>query len=56
MEYDVEVMTDTTHPSKAEAVMQAIRDTEVGSDIIIHNKDGSIFVILTVKCKEHDEQ
>ena len=42
--------------TKAEAVMQAIRETEVGSDIILHNEDMSIYCILTVKCKEHPEK
>ncbi len=42
--------------TKAEAVMDAIRETEVGSDIIIHNEDMSVFCILTVKCKEHPEK
>lgn len=41
--------------TKAEAVLDAIRKTDVGSDIIIQNEDMSIFCILTVKCKEHPE-
>lgn len=40
---------------KAEAILDAIRKTDVGSDIILHNWDRSIWCILTVKCKEHDE-
>ena len=42
--------------SKAEAILAAIRKTDVGSDIIIQNEDMSIFCILTVKCKEHPEK
>ena len=41
--------------SKAEAILDAIRNGEVGSDIILHNNDMSIWCILTVKCKEHPE-
>lgn len=46
---------DELHNTKAEAILDAIRRTEVGSDIIIQNEDMSIFCILTVKCKEHPE-
>ena len=42
--------------TKAEAILDAIRTTEVGSDIIIQNEDMRIFCILTVKCKEHPEK
>ena len=42
--------------TKAEAILDAIRKTDVGSDIIIHNEDMSIFCILTVKVKEHPEK
>ena len=42
--------------TKAEAILDAIRKTEVGSDIIVHNgNDKSIWVILRVICKEHRE-
>ena len=41
--------------TKAEVILEAIRKTEVGSDIILHNNDMSIWCILTVKCKEHKE-
>ncbi len=41
--------------TKPEAILDAVRKTEVGSDIILHNNDMSIWCILTVKCKEHDE-
>ena len=42
--------------TKAEAVMDAIRQTDVGSDIIIQNEDMSIAYILTMKCIEHPEK
>ncbi len=42
--------------TKAEAILQAIRETDVGSDIILHNSDMSVWCILVVKCKEHAEQ
>lgn len=42
--------------TKAEAILDAIRKTDVGSDVIIHNEDMSIAYILTVKCKEHPEK
>ena len=41
--------------SKADAILQAIRDTPVGSDIIIHNSDMMIWCILKVVAKEHEE-
>lgn len=41
--------------TKAEAILDAIRTTDVGSDIILLNSDRSIWCILTVKCKEHEE-
>lgn len=42
--------------NKAEAILDAIRKGEVGSDITIFNEDMSIFCILTIKCKEHPER
>ncbi len=41
--------------TKAEAILEAIRKTPVGSDVIIHNSNKSLWCVLTVKCKEHDE-
>ena len=41
--------------TKASAILQAIRNADVGSDIIVQNEDGSVYCILTVKCKEHPE-
>lgn len=41
--------------TKPEAILEAIRNTNVGDDIIIHNNDMSVWCILTVKCKEHEE-
>ncbi len=41
--------------TKAEALLQAVRQTPIGSDVIIHNSDSSVWCILTVKCKEHNE-
>ena len=41
--------------TKPEAILEAIRKTEVGSDIIIHNNDMSIWCILKVIVKEHKE-
>ena len=42
--------------SKGEALLQAVRTTPVGSKIILHNPDMSIWCILHVEAKEHDEQ
>jgi hypothetical protein len=42
--------------SKAEAVMESIRQAEVGDNVVIHNEDGSIFCVLEVKAKEHSEK
>ena len=42
--------------TKAEAILDAIRKTEVGDDIILHNESGMIWCVLTVKCKEHPEE
>lgn len=41
--------------SKAEALLQAVRETAVGSNIIVHNSNGMIWCILEVIAKEHDE-
>ena len=41
--------------NKGEALLQAIRDTPVGSNVIVHNSDGMIWCILKVIAKEHDE-
>lgn len=41
--------------TKSDAILDAIRKTSVGDDIIIHNNDKSIWCILTVKVKEHPE-
>ncbi len=42
--------------SKAEAILDSIRNAEVTDNVIIHNKDGSIWCILQVICKEHKEE
>jgi hypothetical protein len=39
---------------KGDAVLQAIRDCDVGSDVIIHNSDGSCWAILKLICKEEE--
>jgi len=41
--------------TKPEAILESIRRTDVGSDIIIQNNDLSIWCILKVICKEHPE-
>ena len=41
--------------TKGEAVLQAIRDTPVGNNVIIHNSNMQIFCILKIIAKEHDE-
>jgi len=41
--------------TKAEAILDAIRKTDFGNDIILHNSDMSIWCILRVVCKEHAE-
>ena len=41
--------------TKAEAILDAIRKTDVGSEIILHNNDMGIWCILKVICKEHEE-
>ena len=47
---------DDGKTTKAEAILDAIRKTDVGSDIIIHNEDMSVAYILGMKCKEHPEK
>jgi hypothetical protein len=41
--------------SKAEAILQAIRNTPVGDEIIIHNSNAQIWCILKIVAKEHKE-
>ena len=40
---------------KGEAILNAIRQTDVGSNVIIHNANMSIWCVLKVIAKEHDE-
>ena len=40
---------------KSEAILKAIREANVGDDVILQNNDGSIWCVLTVKVKEHPE-
>jgi len=42
--------------TKSEAILSAIRKTDAGSNIILHNNDGSVWCVLRVVCKEHEEQ
>ena len=41
--------------TKGEAILQAIQNGEVNSDIIIHNDDGAIWCVLRILAKEHNE-
>jgi hypothetical protein len=41
--------------SKGEAILQAIRNGEIGSEVIIHNNDNSIWCIIRIMAKEHNE-
>ena len=41
--------------TKGEALLQAVRDTPVGSNVIIHNSNMQIYCILKVVAKEHEE-
>lgn len=34
--------------TKEEAILDAIRKTDIGSDVVIHNEDMSIFCVLRV--------
>jgi hypothetical protein len=40
---------------KADALLMAIRNTDVGCDVILHNSDMSIWCILRIIVKEHKE-
>lgn len=42
--------------SKAEAIYEAIKEADVGDDIIIHNEDMSVWCILTLVTREHPER
>ena len=39
--------------TKGEALLEAVRKTPVGNNVILHNNDGSIWCILNVVAKEH---
>jgi len=41
--------------TKGEAILQAIQNGEVNSDIIIHNEDGAIWCVLRILAKKHNE-
>ncbi len=47
--------TAVSFGTRAEAVMDAIRQSNIGDNVIIHNSDGSINCIITIKCKERPE-
>ena len=40
---------------KSEAILDAIRKVKVGDNMIIHNKDMSVWCILKKVCEEHEE-
>lgn len=40
---------------KHESIYRAIQNALVGDEIVIHNNDGSIWCILKVIAKEHEE-
>jgi acyl CoA:acetate/3-ketoacid CoA transferase alpha subunit len=41
--------------TKPEAIVDAIRQSEVGDTIIIHNSDGSVWCVIKIETKEHPE-
>lgn len=41
--------------NKPDAIIQAIREADVGDDVIIHNEKGMIWCIVRVVSKEHEE-
>ena len=41
---------------KLEAILEAIRNAEVGDNVIIHNEEGLVWKILKVVCIEHSEK
>jgi sortase (surface protein transpeptidase) len=41
--------------SKAQAILDAIRELNVGDALIIHNEDGSVAYILKLITTEHPE-
>lgn len=41
--------------NKPEAILDAIRQADVGDDVIIHNDDGSVYCIINILTKEHPE-
>ena len=47
---------DEIKVSKKDAILEAIRGMDVGNEITIINKDGSVWCILRMVCKEHPEQ
>lgn len=46
----------SNHPFKSDAVLQAIRDADVGDDVVIHNEHGMVWCIVRVMSKEHLEE
>jgi hypothetical protein len=46
----------SNHAFKADAVLQAIRDADVGDDVVIHNEHGMVWCIIRVMSKEHLEE
>lgn len=51
------LLCDGNHEkNKPDIVLQVIRETNVGDDVIIHNEHGMVWCILRVMSKEHKEQ
>lgn len=46
----------SNYPFKTNAVLQAIREADVGDDVIIHNEYGMVWCIVRVMSKEHYEK
>jgi hypothetical protein len=41
--------------NKGEAIVEAIRTSDVEDQIIIHNDSGMVWCVLKLICKEHEE-
>lgn len=51
------IMDEIRHikKTKPEAILEAIRNINVGDNVIIHNADGTVWSVLKLICREHEE-
>ena len=47
---------EITYIKKSDAIYEAIKDSKVGDQIIVHNPNGGISLILKITAKEQEDK